>query len=83
MNSVPPAVFGAASSHQSQYFNLLLSDSCYDFASISSSSIVEPALPEGEAGRNWGGSAFATFRGGRFAAQSMTIDSLQRRCDPS
>ncbi|KAI7514941.1 hypothetical protein KC347_g40 [Hortaea werneckii] len=80
MNSVPPAVFGAASSHQSQYFNLLLSDSCYDFASISSSSIVEPALPEGEAGRNWGGSAFATFRGGRFAAQCGASDgeSLQR-----
>lgn len=55
----------------------------------------------GEAGRNWGGSAFATFRGGRFAAQcqclrdfqryrfflvglvAMTIDSPQRRCDPS
>ena len=47
-----PAVFGEASSRQSQCLDLLLSNSCHAFASISSSSIVEPALPEGEAGRH-------------------------------
>lgn len=54
-----PAVFGAASARQSRSLNLLFSNSCHAFASISSSSSVEPALPEGEAARNWEGIAFA------------------------
>lgn len=53
-----PAVFGEASSRQSQCLTLLLSNSCHAFASISCSSIVEPAPPEGDAGRNLEGSAF-------------------------
>lgn len=53
-----PAVFGEASSRQSQCLTWLLSNSCHAFTSISSSSIVEPVLPEGEVGRNWEGSAF-------------------------
>lgn len=61
-----PAVFGEASFRQSQRLTLLLSNSCHAFASISSSSIVEQALPEGEASHNWREGAFGA---GRFAVQ--------------
>lgn len=69
------AVFGAASSRQSQSLNLLFSNSCHAFACVSSSSTVEPALPEGEADRKRERGASGSAR---FAAQSQCLRNLRR-----